>query len=241
MEFTYKSYENLLLLLRQYNYSFKTYHAWQKNDRCAILRHDIDQSVDNAVAMAELEAKVGVVSTYFVLLTSEFYNVAAQNTLAGLHKIYNMGHKIGLHFDETVYLQKNKDMEKLILQEANILSKICDFPIKTVSMHRPSKDTLESNLEIAGIVNSYGQAFLHDFKYLSDSRRRWREPVEEIIKSGKYDRLHILTHAFWYHEKEETLEDTVKEFINNGNKARYCTMKNNIVDLPSIMKETEVR
>ena len=51
------------------------------------------------------------------------------------------------------------------------------------------------------MINSYGQTFFHDFKYLSDSRRRWREPVEEIIRSGTYDRLHILTHAFWYHKQ----------------------------------------
>lgn len=29
----------------------------------------------------------------------------------------------------------------------------------------------------------------------------------DIIRSGEYDRLHILTHAFWYHEKEEDITD----------------------------------
>ena len=78
-------------------------------------------------------------------------------------------------------------------------------------------------------------------KYLSDSRRRWREPVLDIIGSGAYDRLHILTHAFWYHEQEESISETMRAFINCGNIERYTAMRENIMDLPSIMQESEVR
>lgn len=85
------------------------------------------------------------------------------------------------------------------------------------------------------MINSYGQTFFHDFKYLSDSRRRWREPVEEIVASGRYDRLHILTHAFWYHQQEEPIEVTVRRFISSANQERYRQMEENITDLASIM------
>lgn len=44
---------------------------------------------------------------------------------------------------------------------------------------------LEADLQIPGIMNSYGRTFFHDFKYLSD--RRWREPVLDIIRSEEYD------------------------------------------------------
>ena len=104
-----------------------------------------------------------------------------------------------------------------------------------VSMHRPSQATLESDLQIPGMINSYGQTFFHDFKYLSDSRRRWREPVEEIIRSGTYDRLHILTHAFWYHKADESITETVSAFIRSANAERYGQMQENITDLASIV------
>lgn len=107
-------------------------------------------------------------------------------------------------------------------------------------MHRPSRETLEADYDIPGIVNSYGKTFFHDFKYLSDSRRRWREPVEDIIRSGEHDRLHILTHAFWYHEEEEDISQTVGEFIRSANRERYAQMMENITDLPSILREEAV-
>lgn len=107
-------------------------------------------------------------------------------------------------------------------------------------MHRPSKATLEADLQIPGIVNSYGRTFFHDFKYLSDSRRRWREPVLDIIRSGEYDRLHILTHAFWYHGGEESISETVGSFIRSANRERYAQMRDNITDLASILPEEAV-
>ena len=94
---------------------------------------------------------------------------------------------------------------------------------------------------IPDMINSYGKTFFNDFKYLSDSRRRWREPVLDIICAEKYDRLHILTHPFWYHDDEETISETVSNFVNSGNRARYSAMSENIADLSSIMQESEVR
>lgn len=107
-------------------------------------------------------------------------------------------------------------------------------------MHRPSRTTLEADYKIPDIVNSYGKTFFHDFKYLSDSRRRWREPMIDIIRSGKFDRLHILTHAFWYHETEEDITQTVGNFIRSANRERYCQMAENITDITSILKEEDV-
>ena len=122
-----------------------------------------------------------------------------------------------------------------------MLSALLETPVTTVSMHRPSRATLEANLEIPGIVNSYGTMFFHDFKYLSDSRRRWREPVLDIVRSGAYDRLHILTHAFWYETEERDIAATVQAFVNQANRERYQAMSGNITDLSSIMSESEVR
>lgn len=215
----------------------------KEKKRCVILRHDIDQSLDCAVKLAEVEAKEGAVSTWFVLLRTDFYNVASRNSLASLHEIQKMGHEIGLHFDEVGYGRKLSQDEVIqnIVTEAEILSSILGSHVKTVSTHRPSRDTLDANHEIPGIVNSYGKTFFRDFKYLSDSRRNWREPVLDIVQAGEYERLHILTHAFWYREvNQKGLGETVRAFVNQGNASRYAAMRNNIQDLELIMKECEV-
>lgn len=247
MEFTYSAYCGLLHLLRAQGYAFADYHQYAEHPRCVILRHDIDQSLTHAVRLAEIEAAEGVHSTWFVLLRTDFYNPASAASQQALRRIRSLGHEIGLHFDEMAYSVvrgtgtcASSSVEELIRHEAGILADICGCPVTTVSMHRPSKATLEADLHIPGMVNSYGQTFFHDFKYLSDSRRRWREPVEEIIRSGEYDRLHILTHAFWYHEQEQSISQSVGGFIRSANQERYTQMMDNITDLPSILSKEDI-
>lgn len=77
MEFTYASYRSLLGLLRENNYTFTDYHRYGEQPRCVILRHDIDNSLPQALRLAELEAEEGVKSTWFVLLRTDFYNPAS--------------------------------------------------------------------------------------------------------------------------------------------------------------------
>lgn len=243
MHFTYEAYRNLLSLLRKQGYAFETYHTWRETPCCVILRHDIDTCLSQAVKLAEVEAEEGVQSTWFVLLRTDFYNVFSRSGREALDRIRSLGHEIGLHFDEASYVPAltPEELPGRAAEEAELLSALLETPITTVSMHRPSKATLEADYHIPGLVNSYGKTFFHDFKYLSDSRRRWREPVEEIIRSGEHDRLHILTHAFWYHETEENLSRTVGGFIRAATEERCRLMAENITDLSSILQESEVR
>lgn len=167
-------------------------------------------------------------STYFVLLTSDFYNVFSKDSCDGLKRIQDAGHEIGLHFDEVRYSGISVDgVKEKISEECEVFSHAIGMPITTVSMHRPSKQILDANLCIPGVVNSYGKVFFQDFKYLSDSRRHWREPVSEIIQSREFNRLHILTHAFWYNEEERDLRTSLIDFINTGNISRYGIMHEN--------------
>lgn len=241
MEFTYDAYQRLLQSLHENGYHFASYHNWQEFNQSVILRHDIDTDISKALKMAQVEQEygTGVSSTYFVLLTSDFYNVASMRNLRMLRAIIDCGHEIGLHFDEVQYPDAIGNVEllkKLIIKEAEILSELLGYKIAVVSMHRPSKQILDSNLQIPGIVNSYGEVFFKGFKYLSDSRRRWREPVEEIVASGHFQKLHILTHAFWYNEEELDIKQTVTGFIDRAVVDRYQTMSQNITDLEDIVK-----
>lgn len=238
MNFTYSDYRKLIALLRDNGYTFANYHNFEKHKRCIIMRHDVDNSLSQAVRLAELEKECGVQSTFFVLLRTDFYNAASASAQKILHRILELGHEIGLHFDEMAYDGgSGEDMIRRILWEKEMLSALLGTEVTTVSMHRPSKTTLDANWQIPGMVNSYGEMFFHSFKYLSDSRRRWREPVENIICAGEYDRLHILTHPFWYHDEEKTITESVEAFIRSARHERYLQMAENITDIDSIIKE----
>ncbi len=246
MDFTFSCYEKLLQLLVQQGYQFADYHSWEQMRRPVILRHDIDYDLPKALGIAETEAAFGAGgqarSTYFVLLSSDFYNVFSRKGRLLMRRISSMGHEIGLHFDEMQYPDAAGDMDKirrLILKEADALSDAAGCPVTAVSMHRPSRAVLQADLEIPGMVNSYSRTFFHDFKYLSDSRRRWREPVEQAVCSGAYEKPHILTHAFWYFDREETLHDTVEKFVNGACSRCYQAFSENFTDLASVMGPEE--
>lgn len=242
MKFTYKAYSDMLLSLSDNGYTVCSYEDCDKYEKNVILRHDIDYSVKKALSLAQVEYEMGVKSTYFVLLTSPLYNLAGKDVLNSIKSIKKMGHDIGLHFDETNYDVPDGSeeyMKDCILKEISLMQEIIEEKVNVVSMHRPSKQCIEADYDLSPIINSYSSQFFKGYKYLSDSRRHWRENVDEIILSGEYKKLHILTHAFWYDREESSLEKTVSDYIMSGNSDRYEIMQDNISKLESIMDKPE--
>ncbi len=242
--FTYEWYHNLIELLQKYHYDIVSYHDLHAQKRCVILRHDIDNSISKALQMAKLEQSIGIASTYFVLVSSDFYNIFSKKNTKMLHEIAACGHEIGLHFDEMKYedlIGNEKKLQMKIQMEAHSLENVVERPVTVMAMHRASTAMLNANLQIPGMINSYRNTFFHDFKYISDSRRHWGASVEQIIEQELYERLHILTHAFWYHEEEKTIHDTVEAFVNSANRERYNTFLSNVREMESIMGREEIR
>lgn len=242
MDFTYDAYRGLIQTLRTFEYGVISYHSKEDNKRSVILRHDIDYSLEKSLKLAKLEKEEGIKSTYFVLVTSDFYNPFSAKNAEIIHQIMNYGHEIGLHFDEMAYPQWScaDQLTERILGEAKLLREITGTNVKVVSMHRPSSTALEENLEIPGMINSYGRQFFVGFKYISDSRHRWREDPDDVISSGKWLKLHILTHAFWYNDRKVDIHETISRFVNGANRERYESLGTNITALESIMKEQEI-
>lgn len=244
MDFTYNSYKDLIKRLKNNNYDFVNYNNYEGHEKCVIMRHDVDYSVDKALQFAELENELGIKAVYFVLVSSPFYNIASKAVHEKLLKIISLGHVIGLHFDETNYSEEyyNKcgGFEAVINNEIVILKGLLDLDITCVSMHRPSKKTLEANYDLYPNKNSYGDEFFKKFKYVSDSRHRWRENITEIIDSNRYNKLHILTHAFWYNEYPEDIKTTILKFIMQSPHSRYEMIEQNIVGLSEIIEENEI-
>lgn len=241
MDFTYKTYVDLINLLKQKGYQFTNYKNYKSIDKPVIFRHDIDNSLERALEVAKLENDNDIKSTFFVLLSTNFYNVFSKQSNDILKKIINLGHEIGLHFDEKRYeINNEEDLVYYVEYEKDVLGRELGIDIESVSMHRPSKSILENDIQFKHIINSYSKIFLHEFKYLSDSRMHWREDVFEIVKNEIYDKLHILTHPFWYAEAKGDIKERVSGFIKDANSERYYQMKDNIRDIEEIIMEYEI-
>lgn len=232
--FTYAWYSALLDELKRH-YAVVGYRT-ETDVPNVILRHDIDNSVEKAEVFARIECDAGVGATYFVMVTNDMYNPASRRNAALIERMAEMGHEIGLHFDEMAYPEaKRDDVAALIRREAEILSNICGRDVTTVSMHRPSRATIDANIVIPGMTNAYDRRFVDGYKYVSDSRRHWREPIEEMVSLHRYDRLHILTHAFWYNETELSAGETLERFMSAARTERYAYESDNIRDLEELI------
>ncbi len=243
MLFTYEGYASLLSLLRENGYEARNFHDYKDVKRSVVLRHDVDNTLQKALEIAKIEQIGGVKSTFFLMLSSDFYNVFSAESKKIIEMLYFYGHEIGLHFDEMRYADQIGNVEGIcerIHEEAGVLAHAVGKPVRTVSMHRPSQRVIDADLKISGIVNTYSKEFFVTFKYLSDSRRRWREPVEKIIKSGQFERLQILVHPFWYNKKELNIHDSVCAFVNHANLQRYETLDDNFTSLNEVMSRTEI-
>lgn len=245
MKFTYDSYFKLIKLLKEKEYKFISYDDYENNnseriERCCILRHDIDYSMEKIDRILELESDLGVFFTWFIQYTSDFYNPFSKKSLSIINDILSNGGKIGLHFDETSYddfiVENPNEFKNYVEHEVEMLQRgLGGQPIRVVSMHRPSKQTLDADYQFETVVNSYSNKYFKEFKYISDSRMNWREPVEEIVLQGIEPKLHILTHPFWYNDVEKNISEAVVEFISNAGKERYSHLNENITDLEGII------
>lgn len=238
MLFTYAGYIQLLNLLKENDYEIADYYNWKEYDKCVILRHDVDNDMAQALSMAQIEYEQGMKSTYFVLLTSNFYNLYSNRNRGILREIKDMGHTIGLHFDEMAYPEDAGNAEKIvqnIRKELNILSEIMQNDVTVFSYHRPTKAILDANIKMKDAVNSYGNIFFRQFKYLSDSRMHWRAPVMDIVQEGLYSRLHILTHPFWYQNEDRNMKSVLYNFVKRASVERYEDLNDNFTNLVEIM------
>ena len=243
MEFTYQAYCGLVKRMAEKGLSFIRYaDATSASDNVCILRHDVDFDLAKALEIGRLEAQMdigkgsGVRSTFFILLNTDFYNPFSTRNKAMMKELLLLGHDIGLHFDENQYAAKEapEDMLPFIQQEMQTLSMAIGEPVTVVSMHRPSRIMLHADLQITNAINSYSRLFLHQFKYLSDSRKQWREDIDLIINSKTHNCLHLLIHPFWYHDHRTDIRKDLSLFIQASMSERYEELRRNFTNVESV-------
>src|SRR5207244_19624 len=125
------------------------------------LRHDVDLSLDAALAMAEVEAEAGACATYLLMTESVFYNLASIEGDAAIDRLRELGQRGGLHAGDPGALLDDRF-------EAG------------VAWHNPSPEYMPA--PIAGAVNVYADPHFSPATYRSDSNQRWRSgcPHEEL-------------------------------------------------------------
>ncbi len=197
--FSPQGYRALIGSLRAEGYEPRDFFTVRPEARHLILRHDIDVSLEAAVAMAELEASLGVRSTYFALLRCELYNPFAEAGRAALRRLGALGHEVGLHFDASLVAGNPDDLDKAAAEECAMLEGLIDRPVRIISFHRPAAALLDLDRALAGRAHAYEPRFFKAIGYCSDSRGAFHhgDPLSHpAVAAGQA--LQLLTHPIWW-------------------------------------------
>lgn len=200
-DFSELSYVSLLEALHERGYSFVGFHHKGGPDEAqVILRHDVDVDLQSAVKLAEIEAELQVSSTFFILCSSELYNVNSLSGRIALRRLVQLGHQIGVHFDPSIYDGTAMGgYDSQILREKDFLEDICGADVSVFSLHKPGVgvDLLQSGE--TGMLNAYDDAFYKDIAYVSDSMGWWRfgHPLDQAFFARKA-KAQIVTHPIWW-------------------------------------------
>ncbi len=202
-----KEYEIIINTIINKGYKCINMDEFDSDKAHLLLRHDVDINFDAAVDMAEIEAKNNWQSIYFIMLSTEFYNIFSRAGRKNLNSILNLDHEIGLHYDLSVY-NKKINIEKKLKEECQILETLIDRPVRYVAPHRPSsycKEILNSESFIANRAHPYQPKYFSDNKYITESPGYWSHghPLDNTnFKTGKA--IQLLTHPhLWVKEEKD--------------------------------------
>jgi hypothetical protein len=176
-----------------------------------ILRHDVDLSLDAALAMAEVEAEEGAWSTWFLMTRSVFYNLASSEGERAIARLRELGHRVAHH---AVY--PNIDLDERF--------------DAVVAWHNPDRDYMAA--PIPGAVNVMEPAFFDPEHYRSDSNQRWRHGCpHEPLARGAFEWLQLLTHPEIWAFEGRTMRETMESMLDADRAARLEHLRSDRIDL----------
>ena len=176
-----------------------------------LLRHDVDLSLEAALAMAEVEAEEGVWATYFLMTRSIFYNLASTEGERAVVRLRELGHRVGHH---AVWPHVDLDPR---------------FD-RVVAWHNPEPWFMET--EVEGAVNVMRPPFFDPDHYRSDSNQHWRHgcPHAELLR-GEFDWLQLLIHpVIWIYEGT-TMRATMDAYLDAQRVSRVDDLRDDRIDM----------
>jgi hypothetical protein len=217
--FTRHGYRQLITALLAAGYTPTTFDSVRPRHRDLIVRHDVDVSLDAALSIAELEHEIGVQATYFVMVSSSFYNLFSPDSQRQVARLSELRHRIGLHFDVSAYrFNSLGDYSDQAARELALLAGIVRDAVEIVSFHNPHPELVNRERATGKLAHTYEPRFFSELAYVADSGGAWRfgGPFERPAFSNG-TAIHLLTHPIWWVHDEPTAapEFTLKRFADD--------------------------
>jgi len=167
------------------------------SDGQLLLRHDVDMSLVDAVAVAEVEAALGVESTFFFMVRGDCYSLLDGAARDLLGRVTDAGRRIGLHLDVALYA--DDEIVDGAERELDILAWASGAEPEAISFHRPAAHLVGGDGVQLRLPHSYEPRFVRDIAYLSDSRGAFHHgvPTDSDAFAAR-SAIQLLLHPVWW-------------------------------------------
>ena len=211
-QFTATHYRELLEAAKAGGYRFVGFErAPEPGD--LLLRHDVDLSLPAAVGMAEIEAELGVRSTWFLMTRSVFYNLRSKEGVDALAQLRASGGWIAHHA-----VWPDVDLDEPV-----------DFE-RVVAWHNPEPEYVSDPVD--GAVNVMTAPWFDPGHYRSDSNQHWRNGCpHEQLAAGEFEWLQLLIHPEIWMYDGKTMGETMRSFLDGDREARLEHLRHDRIDL----------
>jgi hypothetical protein len=209
-EFSLSHYRELVEAAKAGGYRFGGFDA-PPEPGVLILRHDVDLSLEAAIALAEIEAEAGAWSTWFLMTRSVFYNLDSSAGVATVARLRELGGRIAHHA-----VWPDVDLDERF------------EPV--VAWHNPAPEYMTAPID--GVVNVMTAPWFDPEHYRSDSNQHWRHgcPHERLAR-GELKWLQLLTHPEIWAYDGATMGETMRSFLDADREARLEHLRNDRIDL----------
>ena len=224
--FTLESYRQILVRALSLDYrvvSFRDFSA-PAGRPVLLLRHDLDRPLKGAELFGQLEAELGVTSTFFVQTACDVYNLLSKDSRSIIRGLAAAGHEIGLHYEAERYCGANGKQH--LLSDLRLLEDLSGHEIVSASQHIPIES---GRIALSDFIRNeaYEPRFTeHPMSYISDLLMVWRQATPHDLLDARAS-FQFLSHPdTWisdYASMDDALSDIMEQEIENV-RARYAEL-----------------
>jgi hypothetical protein len=209
-DFSLEHYRELLRAAKRGGYRFAGFDR-DPEPGDLFLRHDVDLSLEGALAVAEAEADEDAWSTWFLMTRSNFYNLDSAVGERTISRLRELGHRVALH---AVYPHVDLDER---------------FD-PAVAWHNPDPEYMQA--EIPGAANVMSSRFFDPEHYRSDSNQHWRHGCpHEDLAAGELEWLQLLTHPEIWAFEGDTMRESMESMLDADRATRLEHLRGDRIDL----------
>jgi hypothetical protein len=208
--FSFADYSRVLRAFLADGYAVTGFQDYLDNPRARhlVLRHDIDNDIQQARRVARLDAEAGCSSAFFLRVHARGYNLLSLSSLEAIREMTDLGHEVGLHLEGGIGDIVGGSMDEWADRQRAVFEAATGRELTGFSVHEPARmggieyaDTLLARWAAPVRYHAYESKFTTPtMKYLSDSSGNWREGHFGHWV-GKAPLIQVLTHPFWWFER----------------------------------------